>query len=191
MKQSNTYKRHRFTPEIIQYAVWLYHRFNLSHHDIEDLLAQRGIFVSYESIRLWCNKFGPRYVQRLRRKHQGYGDTFSSMKCSLGFRESSIIYGVLWIRMVRLSMCFYSEDVMEKSQSASVGGYCANTKANLERLSPISSEVTELLIENLSLNQFTTPLRISTTGLSFRTNRHELDSGACVSSNRWSRHNAS
>ena len=72
----NTYKRHRFPPEIISYAVWLYHRFNLSHRDIEDLLAERGITVSYESIRLWCIKFGQKYARRLKRKHQGYGDTF-------------------------------------------------------------------------------------------------------------------
>ena len=70
------YKRHRFPPEIIQYAVWLYHRFNLSHRDVEDSLAERGITVSYESIRLWCNKFGLKYVRRLKKKHQGYGDTF-------------------------------------------------------------------------------------------------------------------
>ena len=76
MNSSKLYKHHRFPPEIIQYAVWLYHRFNLSHRDIEDLLAQRGINVSYEAIRLWCNKFGSKYAQRLRRKHQGYGDTF-------------------------------------------------------------------------------------------------------------------
>jgi putative transposase len=56
--------------------VWLYHRFNLSHRDIEDLLAERGIIVSRESIRLWCNKFGPRFARRLKRTHQGYGDTF-------------------------------------------------------------------------------------------------------------------
>ena len=72
----NIYKRHRFPSEIISYAVWLYYRFNLSHRDIEDLLAQRGITVSYESIRLWCNKFGPKYTRQLKRKHQGYGDTF-------------------------------------------------------------------------------------------------------------------
>jgi putative transposase len=73
---STLYKRHRFPPEIIQYAVWLYYRFNLSHRDIEDLLAERGIQVSYESIRLWCNKFGPQYARRLKRRHQGFGDTF-------------------------------------------------------------------------------------------------------------------
>lgn len=48
----------------------------MSHRDIEDLLAERGIEVSYESIRLWCNKFGPHYARRLKKKHQGYGDTF-------------------------------------------------------------------------------------------------------------------
>jgi len=72
----NTYKRHRFPSEIISCAVWLYYRFNLSHRDIEDLLAERGITVSYESILLWCIKFGAKYSRRLKRKHQGYGDTF-------------------------------------------------------------------------------------------------------------------
>ena len=75
-RSASLYKRHRFPPEIIQHAVWLYHRFNLSTCDIEDLLAERGIVVRYESIRLWCIKFGPRYAKRLKRQHQGYGDTF-------------------------------------------------------------------------------------------------------------------
>lgn len=77
MKGSHSlYKRYRFPPDIIQYAVWLYFRFNLNSRDIEDLLAERGIVVSYESIRLWCIKFGSEYAKRLRRWHQGYGDTF-------------------------------------------------------------------------------------------------------------------
>jgi putative transposase len=74
--RASIYKSHRFPPDVIQYAVWVYFRFNLSHRDIEDLLAQRGIIVSRESIRLWCDKFGPTFARRLRRKHQGYGDTF-------------------------------------------------------------------------------------------------------------------
>ena len=72
----NTYKRHRFPRDIISYAVWLYYRFNLSHRDIEDLLAERGITVSRKSIRLWCIKFGALFARRLKRKHRGYGDTF-------------------------------------------------------------------------------------------------------------------
>jgi len=75
-------------PDIISYAVWLYYRFNLSHRDIEDLLAERGITVTRESIRLWypkhslrswgrlCIKFGAVYTRRLKRKHRGYGETF-------------------------------------------------------------------------------------------------------------------
>jgi putative transposase len=72
----NTYKRHRFPPDIIFYTVWLYYRVNLSHRDIENLLAERGITVSYETIRLWCIKFGALYSKRLKRKQRGYGDTF-------------------------------------------------------------------------------------------------------------------
>ena len=69
----NTYKRHRFPPNIISYAVWLNCRFNLSHRDIEDLLAERGITVSREAIRLWCIKFGAKYAGRRKRRRGGYG----------------------------------------------------------------------------------------------------------------------
>jgi len=75
-RPASLYKRHRFPPDIIRYAVWLYFRFNLSHRDIEDLLAERGILVSHESIRLWCIKFGSRYARRLKRRRQGYCDNF-------------------------------------------------------------------------------------------------------------------
>ena len=52
------YHRHRFPPEIISHAVWLYHRYCMSFRDVEDLLAERGIIVSYETVRQWCGKFG-------------------------------------------------------------------------------------------------------------------------------------
>jgi len=72
----NIYKRHRFPTSIIQHAVWLYYRFNLSIRDVEDLLAERNISVSYEAIRLWINKFGPKFTKRLCRRHSGFGDTY-------------------------------------------------------------------------------------------------------------------
>ena len=84
----NTCKRYRFPPDIITYAVWLYYRFNLSHRDIADLLAERGIIVTRESIRLWCTRFRALYVRRLERNHGGYGHTFS-----IDLKESSTIYG--------------------------------------------------------------------------------------------------
>ena len=68
------YRGHRFPPEIISHAVWLYHRFTLSFRDVEDLLAERGITVSYGSIRHWCLKFGPAYARSLRRKQGRLGD---------------------------------------------------------------------------------------------------------------------
>ena len=71
-----SYRRYRFPPEIISHAIWLYHRFTLSFRDVEDLLAQRGIIVSYETIRQWCRKFGAEYARALRRKQGRLGDTW-------------------------------------------------------------------------------------------------------------------
>ncbi len=71
-----TYHGYRFPPAIISHAVWLYHRFSLSFRDVEDLLAQRGIVVSYETIRQWCEKFGPGYAARLKRRQGRLGDTW-------------------------------------------------------------------------------------------------------------------
>ena len=74
--ESPRYHRYRFPPEIISHAVWLYHRFCMSFRDVEDLLAQRGITVSYEAIRLWCIKFGPEYARGLKRRQGRLGDTW-------------------------------------------------------------------------------------------------------------------
>ena len=63
-----SYKRHRFPPQIITHAVWLYFRFPLSLRLVEEMLLERGIVVSYETIRRWAKKFGPDYARRLRRK---------------------------------------------------------------------------------------------------------------------------
>jgi putative transposase len=62
-----SYRRHRFPPPIIQHAIWLYPRFTLSYRDVEELLAERGLAVSYETVRRWVLKFGPGIARRLRR----------------------------------------------------------------------------------------------------------------------------
>src|SRR4030095_7940892 len=61
------YSRHRFPPPIIQHAIWLYLRFTLSYRDVEELLTERGLEVSYETVRRWVLKFGPGFARRLRR----------------------------------------------------------------------------------------------------------------------------
>jgi putative transposase len=71
-----SYRGYRFPPEIISHAVWLYHRFCLSFRDVEDLLAERGITVSYETIRHWCQKFGTEYARKLKRREGRLGDTW-------------------------------------------------------------------------------------------------------------------
>ena len=63
-----SYRRHRFPPPIIQHAIWLYLRFTLSYRDVEDLLAERGLDVSYETVRRWVLKFGPMIARNLRRR---------------------------------------------------------------------------------------------------------------------------
>jgi putative transposase len=70
------YHGYRFPPEIISHAVWLHHRFCLSFRDAEDLLAERGIVVTHETIRQWCRKFGPEYASSLRRRRGRLGDTW-------------------------------------------------------------------------------------------------------------------
>ncbi len=60
------YRRHRFSPEIIKHAIWLYLRFTLNYRDVEELLAERGLDISYETVRRWVLKFGPAIARRLR-----------------------------------------------------------------------------------------------------------------------------
>ena len=74
--QPASYHGYRFPPDIISHAVWLYYRFCLSFRDAEDLLAQRGVTVTYETIRQWCQRFGPVYARRLRRRRGRLGDTW-------------------------------------------------------------------------------------------------------------------
>ena len=70
------YKNHRFPPEIIARAVWLYCRFPLSLRHVEEMLLERGIAVSYETIRRWGRKHGPGYVRRIRRKPPSTNDVW-------------------------------------------------------------------------------------------------------------------
>ena len=71
-----SYSGYRFPAEIISHAVWLYYRFCLSFRDVEDLLAERGVIVSYETIRQWSRKFGVDYARKLKRRESRLGDTW-------------------------------------------------------------------------------------------------------------------
>lgn len=65
-----SFKRHRFPGEVIRHAVWLYFRFTLSLRDVEEMLARRGIDVTYQTVRCWVIKFGPQIAANFRRRKQ-------------------------------------------------------------------------------------------------------------------------
>ena len=71
---SPSYKGHRYPVEVIAHCVWLYFRFPLSYREVEELMLQRGVIVSYETIRRWCLKFGQAYADGLRRRRPQAGD---------------------------------------------------------------------------------------------------------------------
>ncbi|MEE9156993.1 MAG: hypothetical protein V3U60_01220 [Gammaproteobacteria bacterium] len=73
---NNRYAGQRYPIGVINHAIWLYNRFTLSFHDVEELLAIRSIDASYKSIRQWCLKFGHRYAKRIRSRTERPGDTW-------------------------------------------------------------------------------------------------------------------
>jgi putative transposase len=84
-----SYARHRFPPEVIRHAVWLYLRFTLSLRDVEELLAERGLDISYETVRRWVAKFGTVFASNLRRLRPRPTDTWhlDEMVVSIGGRR--------------------------------------------------------------------------------------------------------
>ena len=73
---TSLYHRHRFPAEIISHCVWLYFRFALSFRDVEEMLAMRGVVLTYETVREWCLKFGQSYANNLRPGSPRPGDTW-------------------------------------------------------------------------------------------------------------------
>src|SRR5256885_16364718 len=74
MRSISLYHRHRFPAEIISHCVWLYFRFALSFRDVEEMLAMRGVALTYETVRAWCLKFRQTYANSLRRRAPRSGD---------------------------------------------------------------------------------------------------------------------
>ncbi len=73
---ADLYKGYRFPAEIISHCIWLYFRFSLSYRDVEEIMAERGVVLTYETIRQWCLKFGQRYANELKKRRSKPGDTW-------------------------------------------------------------------------------------------------------------------
>jgi transposase-like protein len=107
--KTEPYKNHRFPGEIISHGVWLYYRFTMSYRDVQELLFERGINVTYEAIRKWCRKFGQDYANRLRRRRPQPGDK--------------------WIRTTMASISWCSVSATRRQQRSSF--------ANCSKVSPM------------------------------------------------------
>ena len=103
-------RRHRFPPEIIQHAIWLYLRFTLSYRDVEELLAERGLDISYETVRRWVLKFGPGIARRLRRRRPRPSDRWHLDEMVVRTPASGCISGVPSTTRARFSTCGSSAD---------------------------------------------------------------------------------
>jgi putative transposase len=103
-----SYRRHRFPPVIIQHVVWLYLRFTLSYRDVEELLAERGLDISYETVRCWVLKFGPVIAGRLRRCRPRPSNRWHLHEMWCGSPVSGWICGVPSTTKARSSTCWFS-----------------------------------------------------------------------------------
>jgi putative transposase len=114
--------RHRFPAAIISHAVWLYHVFSLSLRDVELLQAERGVVVSYETVRRWCKKFGASFADGLRRRRPRPGDKWHVDEVFIRILCSTISGGPS-IRMVLCSTFLFRPGAMPVPPSASSGGF--------------------------------------------------------------------
>jgi putative transposase len=96
------YAGYRFPAESIGHAVWLYERFSLSYRDVEELLAARGVVLTYETVRQWCHTFGQSYARVLRRRRAQTGDKWHLDESSSKSMASSILCGT---RLISTAMC--------------------------------------------------------------------------------------
>ena len=99
------YHRHRFPPEIIQHAIWLYLRFTLSYRDVEELLAERGLDLFYETVRRWVLKFGPAIARQLRQRRPRPSNRWHLDEMVVRIAGIS---GVPSITKARCSTCWFS-----------------------------------------------------------------------------------
>ena len=100
-----SYKRHRYPAEVIAHTVWLYFRFSLSFRDVEELMAARGVVLSYETVRRWTLKFGQQYANGLKRRRPQRGDKWHLdvrrfTRCLIPIADGKGYKGDLWVNQL-------------------------------------------------------------------------------------------
>ena len=124
MTEASDYpKGYRFPKLIISHAVWLYHRFTLSYRDVQELLFQRGIDVSHESIRSWCLKFGSDLAEHIKRRRMPSGRIWHLDEVSVVIGARFTGFGVPLTSMVMYLISCFKQDVTQLLPSVSLGAY--------------------------------------------------------------------
>jgi hypothetical protein len=176
-----SYARHRFPPEVIRHAVWLYLGFTLSYRDVEDLLTERGLIVSNESVRRWVLKFGPVIARNLRGlRPKAYTRWhLDEMVVSISGKQ-----GALSMAKARFLTFSFSPSVTRQRPCAcSVNSFVAG--ALLPRLSsPINRDFMELRFVKLAFRDSMSKAYAPTTARRTRTSQFEDANERCKASNR-------
>lgn len=115
-----SYRGHRYPVEIIDHCVWLYFRFPLSFRDVEELILERGVVLSYETIPRWCAKLGQAYANQLRRRRARPGHAWHLDDVFI--RINGTQHGGRSISMATFSMCSFSHTEMRWRPRSSSGG---------------------------------------------------------------------
>jgi transposase-like protein len=181
------YHGHRFPAEIISHAVWLYHRFCLSFRDVEDLLAERGIIVSYETIRFWCRKFGSEYARKLKRRQGRLGDIWHLDEVFVRINGEQ---RYLWRAVDQDGDVIDILVQLRRDQRAaerSSAGYCGVKGENHFASLPTNSRAIRQPCERCCATSITIQNAMRTIVPNSRINRLDNESGTCVVSNRLAR----
>jgi len=101
---SISFARHQFPPDVIRHAVWLYLRFTLSLRDVEEMLAERGLDLTYETVRRWVTKFGPLFARELRKRRQRPTGRWHLDEMASRSRASGTGSGGRWTMRARFSI---------------------------------------------------------------------------------------
>lgn len=113
-----SYKRHRFPPDTIRLAVWLYYRFTTSLRDVEEMLAERGIDVTYETVRCWANKFGPPIAANIRRRRGRADSVWHLDEMVVRINDKRLDFGMIprIIRRLHFMWCAIDKEGSRRSR---------------------------------------------------------------------------
>ena len=140
--RASIYYRHRFPGDVIRHGVWLYYPFCLSYRDVEDLPAERGIRVSYETVRRWCIRFGPLYANRLSKRCGPVGDQWFVDEVFFGSTDDCITCFERLIRMGKSWMSWSRNGGTRPPRRGFFAGFSSNSAERLGGSSPTSSDAT-------------------------------------------------